>query len=145
MSRGSYVECTGQDAGQRCTSQSHQVLREGLPPAIPEGVHKYFVVLDGDGADSGIQVEGSPAPCITLKVSKAALEQSSSAGRHCGLRPCKAALQSTQIFTGMPLRQITAASLTQLEWHCALHLYKLALLTDQQSSTAPRTGTKAAH
>ena len=65
-SRCSYKECAGQDAGQRCISQSHQVLREGLPPAIPEGVHKNFIVLDGNGADSGVQVEGSPAPPITL-------------------------------------------------------------------------------
>ena len=78
-----------QDAGQRCTSQSHQVLREGLPPAIPEGVHKYFVVLDGYGADSGVQVKGSPAPRITLK---AAPQQISSAGHYCALHPCKAAL-----------------------------------------------------
>ena len=83
-----------QDAGQRCTSQSHQVLREGLPPAIPEGVHKYFVVLDGYGTDSSVQVKGSPAPRITLKGFKAAPQQMSSAEHYCALQPCKAALSA---------------------------------------------------
>ena len=37
--------------------KAHQVGREGLALAVPEGVDKDLVVLDGDGADGGAQVE----------------------------------------------------------------------------------------
>ena len=35
-------------------SCAHQVGREGLALAVPERVHEYFVVLDGDGAHGGV-------------------------------------------------------------------------------------------
>ena len=38
---------------------THQVGREGLALGIPEGVHEDLVVLDGDGANRGAQVEGA--------------------------------------------------------------------------------------
>lgn len=34
--------------------------REGLALAVPEGVHKDLVVLDGNGAHNGVQVKGAP-------------------------------------------------------------------------------------
>lgn len=36
---------------------THQMICEGLAPAIPEGIHKDFVVLDGYRAHCGAQVK----------------------------------------------------------------------------------------
>ena len=33
---------------------------EVLAPTIPEGIYKYFVVLDGHWADSAAQIKGTP-------------------------------------------------------------------------------------
>lgn len=41
---------------------------EGLAPAVPEGIHKDFVVLDGNGAHSGIQVKSPPLEHDTILV-----------------------------------------------------------------------------
>ncbi len=35
-------------------AQPYQVRREGLALAVPKGVHKDLVVLDGDGAHRGV-------------------------------------------------------------------------------------------
>ena len=37
--------------------EAEQVLSERLPAAVPKGVHEDLVVLDGDGVDSGAQIE----------------------------------------------------------------------------------------
>lgn len=41
---------------------------EGLSPAVPEGIHKILVVLDGNGAHSGIQVKSPPLEHDTILV-----------------------------------------------------------------------------
>lgn len=41
---------------------------EGLSPAVPEGIHKNLVVLDGNGAHSGIQVKSPPLEHDTILV-----------------------------------------------------------------------------
>jgi len=41
---------------------------EGLAPAVPEGIHKDLVVLDGNGANSGVQVKSPPLEHNTVLV-----------------------------------------------------------------------------
>ena len=158
---GALAKGTGQDAGQRCTSRSHQVLREGLPPAIPEGVHKYFVVLDGNRANSGVQVKCSPAAHIAPEVSMAAPQHSSTAGHYVALQPCKTALVnrvqgtvrlkgnqassfeclSAQMSVGVPLRQNQGSSPHTACMALCTTPDHIALLTERQSHIAFHTDT----
>lgn len=65
---------------------SYQVCSEGLAPAVPEGIHKDLVVLDGDWAHGAAQVKGSPLEHDTVLVIDAgALGEDEQGG---GVRRC---------------------------------------------------------
>lgn len=63
---------------------------EGLPPAVPEGIHKDLVVLDGDWAHGAAQVKGAPLEHDTvLVVDTGALGEDEQGG---GVRRCHVGL-----------------------------------------------------
>ena len=49
-------------------TRSHQMCSEGLASTVPKSIYKYFVVLDGDWADSAAQIKGTPFEHHTVLV-----------------------------------------------------------------------------
>ena len=75
-----------------CNAERHQMGSEGLPPAVPESVHKDLVVLDGDRADSAAQVKGAPLEHDTVFIVHACALREDEKGcgvssGHMGLHP----------------------------------------------------------